>query len=170
VEYDFADDAREVRALLGDAVEVYLQSRRRAPAEHPAVTRVELALLPGDRTAEPTLYVDFDTRPGASWDGDANYGCIAEVSRPGWKALFDAGDGLVGTLPDGSVVAAPQGEGEFGEEADDVVARFLIAALEGAREEGVFDRAAEPGVARAALRLTLTYNGNPVWEDPRVEE
>ena len=167
MEYDFADDARDVRSLLGDAVEAYLHSRDRAPAEHPAVSRVELSLLPGDATTEPTLYVDFDTRPGASWDGDANFPGIAEVSRPAWKDLFLAapGDGVVGKFPDVSVHAAPDGQGEYGEDADDVVARFLIAALAAARAEGVFDRVAE----REGLRLTLTYDGNPVWEDPVAE-
>ena len=78
-------------------------------------------------------------------------------------AVLGIGEGrLVGKFPDGSSYAGPKGQGDYGEGADDVVARFLIAALESARAEGVFDRVA----TRETLRLTLTYDGNPVWEDP----
>jgi hypothetical protein len=165
--HDFTDDAREVRALLADAVEAYLRSRRRDPEKHRAVTRVELAFLPGDGTAEPTLHVDFDTRPGASWDGDADFQGIAQVAKPRWLPLFflEPPERLVGAFPDGSVHEAPDGQGEYGEDADDVVARLLIAALASARAEGLFDRVAGPETPR----LTLTYNGNPVWEDPMPE-
>ena len=163
--YDFTNDAVDVRALLSDTVDVYLHSRSRAPDEHPQVTRVELALLPGDGTIEPSLYVDFDVRPEPEADGDADFRCIGELHRPAWMPLFFSEDGLTATFPDGSVRTAPDGPGEYGDDADDVVARFLFSCLSSAHADGVFDRVAD----RDTLKLTLTYNGNPVWEGPGAD-
>ena len=160
--YDFAKDARDVRALLSDTVDIYLQSRSRAPDEHPQVTRVILAILPGDGTIEPSLYVDFDTRPDAEFDGEGDFRCIGELHRPAWMPLFFSEDGLTATFPDGSVHTAPDGPGEYGDDADDVVARFLFHCLASAHSDGVFDRVSD----RDAVKLTLSYQGNPVWEGP----
>ena len=160
--YDFTQDARDVRALLSDTVDIYLLSRSRAPHEHPQVTRVILTIMPGDGTIEPSLYVDFDTRPDAEFDGEGDFRCIGELARPGWMALFKSTDGLTGWFPDGSVHTAPGGSGEYGDDADDVVARFLFYCLATAHADGVFDRVSD----RDRVKLTLSYQGNPVWEGP----
>ena len=109
--YDFTADARDVRALLSDTADIYLHSRSRAPDEHPQVTRVELAMLPGDGTIAPALYVDFDVRPEPEPDGDADFRCIGEPHRLGWMALFKSTDGLTASFPDGSVHTAPGAAG-----------------------------------------------------------
>ena len=85
--YDFRADARELRTLLGDAVDIYLLARGRSPAEHPDVTRVELAFLVGV-PQPPSVYVDFDTRPDAEPDGDATHRCIAQLQRPKWTSFL----------------------------------------------------------------------------------
>jgi hypothetical protein len=142
--------ARDIRSLLSDAVEVYLESRSRSPAEHPEVTRVELALLVGPPAS---LYVDLDTRPDAQPDGDATHRCIAQSQQPGWKAFLAPQDKTVRfALPDGL-------SREF--ESDDVdqeFASFLVSVLNAAHKAGTFDRIADP----RELLLTVTYEGCPV--------
>ena len=162
MDYDLAADAAEVRALLGDAVEAYLRGRARAPGEHPPVRRVELSFLPGDGRAEPTLRVHFDTHPGSALDGDADFQRVAEVSRPQWMPLLfeDSGQPLRATFPDGSVHVAPT------EAAPDVLASFMFETMQSARREGAFDRVA----GRGTLRLSLTYQGTPLCEDPMPDE
>ena len=159
--YDLSADATDVRALLREAVETYLRSRADALEDHPPVTRVELAMLPGDVT---TLYVDFDVRPEPEADGDAQFSCIAELPRPGWRRLFSPpeGENLALVFPDGSTHTPPDGEGTYGYGVDDTLARFLAACLNQAHADGAFDRISE----RPGPRLTLTFDGNDVWEGP----
>jgi hypothetical protein len=163
--YDFSADAADVRALLSDAVEIYLHSRGRAPGDHPQVTRVELAVAPGDGTIEPELYVDFDVRPQPEADGDAAFRFVASLHRPQWmERLFfvPEGESLTVTFPDGSSHSPPEGQGTYGEDVDDLVARVLASCLNDAFAAGVFRRVSDP----PGPRLTLTYDGNPVWEGP----
>lgn len=149
---DLSQHAKDVRSLLSDAVEIYLQSRARSPREHPQVTRIELAFLVGP---PPALYVDLDTRPNAQADGDATHRCVAQSQHPAWRAFLapPAGEKTVRfEFPDGS-------QREF--ECDDVdqeFAAFLKSVLEGAHADGTFDRIADGG----RLMLTVTYEGFPV--------
>jgi hypothetical protein len=163
--YDFSGDAADVRALLAEAADNYFQTRDAGPDLHPPVTRVELALLPGDGRTEPTLYVDFDVRPWPESDGEAQFRCIAELHRPQWMhQLFSPPEGepLTTTFPDGSSHAPPEGEGTSGYGIDDLVARFLASCLDEAHAGGVFNRISVP----PGPKLTVTYDGNPVWEGP----
>jgi hypothetical protein len=156
--YDLSNDFDEISALLDEDVDVYRLSRGRDAAGHRPVNRVELAFLCGDRGNGPSLSVDFDTRPDAEPDGDADHRCIAQLQLPRWTALMFPPKGdrtLRLTFPGGSVH-----EGTA-DDLDQFLARFLASTLRSAHADGVFDRiAADPSV----LRLTLTYIGNPVWE------
>jgi hypothetical protein len=147
---DLSPVARDIRSLLSDAVEIYLQSRSRSPAEHPQVTRVELAFLVGP---PPSLYVDLDTRPDAEPDGDATHRCVAQSQHANWKTFLAPQDKTVRfTLPDGSAREFDR------DDVDREFASFLVSELNNAHEAGTFDRVAD----RGELMLTVTYEGCPV--------
>jgi len=120
---------------------MYLLARRRAPAEHPDVTPVELAFLVGV-PQPPSVYVDFDTRPDAEADGDATHRCIAQLQRPKWTSFLLPPKGeknFRATFPDGSV-RETDADG-----VDRLLADFLVEVL-GAADA----RAAQPQVTPAS--------------------
>ena len=154
MDYDFRPDAVELRSLLNDAVEMYLLARRRAPEEHPLVTRVELAFLVGV-PQPPVVYIDFDARPNAEADGDATHRCIAQLQRPKWTSFLLPPKGeksFRATFPDGSVRET------VADDVDRLLADFLLEVLGSADVDRVFDRV----TGDRAPGLTVTYQGAPV--------
>lgn len=152
MDVDLSGDACEIRTLLTDSANLYLQSRQEAPADHPLVRRVELAFVMGT-PQPPVVSVDFDARPDAEDDGDASHRCFAQWHCPAWGRFLSLGDEIARfTFPDGSVYETDS------DGVDRTIGVFLAGVLNDARARGTFDAIKD----HDELMLSVTFEGFPV--------
>jgi hypothetical protein len=157
---DLGKDAREVQAMVADAVREYgVKNGATGTGErNPPVTRIELTFSLGDSVSTPWVHLNFDTKPGCEPDGDPTHPDFATLPREDWLPAVQA-------ACEGQTVNVVRHDGttqECGDtELTDTVGNFLVAMLLDARGRGVF--ADFPRAERCELGVEDAMDGEFGW-------